>query len=52
MIEHVDPVCGMRLAEHEAVGSLDYGGQVYYFCSEDCLNAFRKDPAPYLNATG
>ena len=44
----IDPVCGMEIAEEDAVGSYDHQGQRYYFCNPSCLDNFRTDPAKYL----
>src|SRR5687768_18521665 len=29
-----DPVCGMRIDPDDAAGTAEYGGKLYYFCSE------------------
>lgn len=42
-----DPVCGMTIADSEAVTSVPYRGVTYYFCSEDCRNRFEEDPSVY-----
>ncbi|MBE3580782.1 MAG: YHS domain-containing protein [Thermoanaerobacteraceae bacterium] len=34
-----DPVCRMMVNKEEAVYRI-YGGQEYYFCSEDCARIF------------
>lgn len=47
----VDPVCGVhvdeRAAEPEEEFTAEYGGQKFYFCSEDCKRAFEESPAQY-----
>lgn len=43
----VDPVCGMEVDESTPYKTM-YKGKVYYFCSEGCLKAFRRDPEKYL----
>ena len=43
-----DPVCGMDVNPDTAFGSHDHGGRTYFFCSEDCLEKFRAEPAKYL----
>jgi Cu+-exporting ATPase len=43
----VDPVCGMRIESEEAVGTMDYQGKSYYFCSQTCHDAFVTDPSAY-----
>ena len=45
----VDPVCGMTIASADAVGSVDYKGRKYYFCSESCLTQFRDNPARFVD---
>ena len=42
--EVVDPVCGMRIAPEDAVGSHTHEGTTYYFCSAKCLEDFRANP--------
>ena len=42
-----DPVCGMRIDDGEAVGSIEFQGRTYHFCSEACREAFAADPALY-----
>jgi YHS domain-containing protein len=46
-MKHIDPVCGMVVKEETAKGSYDYKGKKYYFCSNECLEAFKKDPEKY-----
>jgi Cu+-exporting ATPase len=43
-----DPVCGMKIAPSDAVGTHVYNGTTYYFCNESCLERFREDPRRYL----
>ncbi|HEY4120935.1 MAG TPA: HAD-IC family P-type ATPase, partial [Byssovorax sp.] len=40
---HVDPICGMRVADDAAV-SAEHGGVAYFFCCEGCRDAFIADP--------
>ena len=42
-----DPVCGMEVGNVKKAPSEEYKGKVYYFCSENCKKAFKKDPASY-----
>jgi YHS domain-containing protein len=52
---HVDPVCGMHVDEGKAKAAgktVDHGGKTYYFCSDDCVGKFRKEPAKYLKEAG
>jgi Cu+-exporting ATPase len=46
-----DPVCGMALAQDSAAAQREYGGKVYYFCSESCANSFVTDPAAHVAST-
>ena len=42
-----DPVCGMNIEESDAVGTSEYKGTTYYFCSSDCKETFDADPEDY-----
>ncbi len=44
-----DPVCGMELSRDSGF-RLEYGGEVYHFCSEHCEHKFEDDPEHYLHA--
>ncbi len=44
-----DPVCGMEIDPGKAVGSEDYGGRKYYFCSVGCRAKFRAHPEQYAD---
>lgn len=43
-----DPVCGMQVDPAKAVGSSEYQGQTYYFCSKGCKDKFDANPGQYL----
>lgn len=43
----VDPVCGKTISTTEARPSL-HEGQVYYFCSRECREAFEALPEHYV----
>lgn len=43
----VDPVCGMTIEESDAVGTSEYEGKTYYFCSKDCQEEFDSAPEDY-----
>jgi len=48
-LEHsVDPVCRMLVDHEAAVGRLDHDGQVYWFCSLECVGTFASDPTRYV----
>ncbi len=42
----IDPVCGMTIQTAGAKSAV-YGGQAYYFCSQDCRQKFESNPASY-----
>jgi Cu+-exporting ATPase len=44
----IDPVCGMRIEEDDAVATAEHEGATYHFCSQACHDAFVADPASYL----
>ena len=47
-----DPVCGMGVDAATAALSIDHGGQTFYFCSQNCGDAFAADPGRYVSAPG
>lgn len=44
-----DPVCEMDVDPNDSAGSYNHAGHVYHFCSEGCLEAFKENPAEYLD---
>ena len=44
----VDPVCEMEIEESAAEATVEYLGEVFYFCSGNCKEAFEEDPESYL----
>ncbi len=44
-----DPVCGMRVDRAKAV-TARHGGRTVHFCSEPCRDAFKAEPAAYVDA--
>jgi Cu+-exporting ATPase len=42
-----DPVCGMTTDSPESYISHEHEGEIYYFCSEHCLERFKADPEKY-----
>jgi len=42
-----DWVCGMHVDERVALHRLTYRGESYVFCSEACLEEFRRRPEEY-----
>ncbi|WP_242632234.1 heavy metal translocating P-type ATPase [Rubripirellula amarantea] len=43
----IDPVCGMKVRA-DSPRSVDFEGVRYVFCSDGCLDKFKKDPAGVL----
>jgi P-type Cu+ transporter len=50
----IDPICGMVVEPGNAAGKHVYKGQIYYFCSQHCVEKFKEDPEKFLKspATG
>ena len=44
----VDPVCGMEIDPEKGECTAKYEGKTYYFCCDDCKEAFVEDPEAYL----
>jgi adenylate cyclase len=44
----VDPVCRMAVDPSRAVAQRSHHGIDYWFCSEDCVADFDRDPAAYV----
>jgi YHS domain-containing protein len=45
-----DPVCEMQFEEEEAFATLEFGGKVYFFCSETCRKSFEEEPERFAEA--
>ena len=43
-----DVVCGMEISDDSAY-RYQHGGKIFYFCSQHCLDEFKKNPEQYLN---
>ena len=43
-----DPVCGMKISKSWAVAQMEYRGETYYFCIEECREKFALDPQRYV----
>lgn len=50
--EPVDPVCGMKVDPISADHEFAYKGRSYYFCAEQCKEAFEKNPGKYQRPKG
>ncbi|MGZ4887120.1 MAG: HAD-IC family P-type ATPase, partial [Candidatus Aminicenantales bacterium] len=46
----LDPVCRMTVDKEGAAATSQYKGATYYFCSEECKEAFEKNPEAFLAA--
>ena len=46
----IDPVCRMAIDRGQAVGSLSFRGEEYFFCSLECVHAFSRSPEQYADA--
>ncbi len=44
-----DPVCGMRISKAQAIEH-QHEGQSYYFCAEQCVDRFQKEPDRYVGS--
>ena len=38
---HIDPICGMTVNAETAAGKIEYDGEVFYFCCQNCLKRFQ-----------
>ncbi|MGZ9224717.1 MAG: YHS domain-containing protein [Anaerolineales bacterium] len=47
MTQH-DPVCGMDIEPQSAFAKREHMGQMFYFCSQSCVDQFDKDPHHYV----
>lgn len=45
------PVSGEKMLKSEAAGPYEHKGVKYYFCCNNCIEKFKKDPEVYLNRT-
>ncbi len=43
-----DPVCGMKVDEKNAKATSEHNGQKVYFCSDQCKQAFDRNPDQYV----
>jgi P-type Cu+ transporter len=47
----LDPVCGMEVNPASAAAQSEYGGQAFYFCSEECKRQFDANPERFIDET-
>jgi len=45
--QHIDPVCGME-ADPSGKYKFTYGGKSFYFCSDEDMELFKKNPEKYV----
>jgi len=43
-----DVVCGMTVDENTPVATIEFEGKKYYFCSQQCVEEFKKNPEKYV----
>jgi YHS domain-containing protein len=43
------PVSGEKIKKSEAKGTYEYKGETYYFCCDNCIESFKKDPEKYIH---
>lgn len=43
-----DPVCGMGIDKQRTRYKTEYQGKTYFFCSQHCMDLFKKDPETIL----
>jgi voltage-gated potassium channel len=48
----MDPVCGAEVTPKTAKFEWEYDGQKYYFDSQECMEAFQKNPARFVELIG
>lgn len=48
-MQHIDPVCGMKVHPEKAAGKSTYKNINYYFCADGCKKHFDENPEFYLN---
>lgn len=46
-----DPVCGMRVNPEKTSFKFSHDNHPYFFCSEHCLNSFKRDPKEFLDSS-
>ncbi len=44
-----DVVCGMDIDPNTADSQMEYQGETYYFCSNDCHAKFMAEPQKYAS---
>jgi len=49
MVTVKDVVCGMDIDPNTASSQMEYQGETYYFCSDDCHDKFMAEPQKYAS---
>jgi len=44
-----DPVCQMQMSFEDAFARTSHKGEIFYFCSDQCLTEFQRDPGAYVS---
>jgi P-type Cu+ transporter len=47
----LDPVCKMEINPASAEAQSEWGGQTFYFCSDECKEQFDREPQRYIDET-
>jgi P-type Cu+ transporter len=47
----LDPVCKMEVNPASAEAQSEWGGQSFYFCSQECKERFDHEPERYIDKT-
>jgi Cu+-exporting ATPase len=47
----LDPVCKMEVNPASAEAQSEWGGQSFYFCSQECKERFDREPERYIDET-
>ncbi len=50
-IIYTDPVCGMSTEDEKTFTAYEHAGETLYFCSDNCLTKFKKDPGVFIAAS-
>jgi YHS domain-containing protein len=50
VLEHIDPVCGMKVTPDSAAAKDRFEGETFYFCSDDCKRKFEMQPDEYAKS--
>jgi YHS domain-containing protein len=46
----IDPVCGMQINKAWAAARLEYQGETYFFCVDECRAKFAENPQLYVKS--